>query len=261
MVGRQVWVFGVVAVAIAVCGAWGPSAPAKTAPAQPAQGQGGWVSRITGILSGQPGAGPVTQREADQGLREALSFAAVAAADRLGAPGGFLDSPKVRIPLPGALARAQTRLRPFGMSGPLDEVEVALNRAAEAAMPEAKTLVLAAVRSLTLGDALAIVRGGDSAATMFLRQRTEASISQALRPHVATALDKTGAFAALDQAAQSPMMQSMIGDVRKDVTDFALQKAVDGLFQTLAEEERAIRSDPARRTTAILKRVFGVGAS
>ncbi|MBU6372547.1 MAG: DUF4197 family protein [Alphaproteobacteria bacterium] len=235
-------------------------AAASAASAAPA-GQSGWMGRIAGILSGQPGAGPVTQREADQGVREALTIAAAAAADRLGAPGGFLDSPRVRIPLPGALARAQARLQPFGMSAPLDELEQELNRAAEATMPEAKRLALEAVKSLTFGDALAIVRGGDQAATTFLRSRTEAALAAKLRPQMAAALEKSGAFAALDRVRANGLVQAFAGDVRKDVTDFAVQKAVDGFFATLAEEEKAIRADPARRTSAIMKRVFALSPS
>ncbi len=235
--------------------------PAEAASAAPPAGQAGWMGRIAGILSGQPGAGPVTQREADQGVREALTLAAVAAADRLGAPGGFLESPRVRIPLPGALARAQARLQPFGMSGPLDDMEKEINRAAEATMPEAKRLALDAVKSLTFGDALAIVRGGDQAATMFLRQRTEAALAAKLRPQMAAALERSGAFAALDQVRSNGLVQAFAGDVRKDVTDFAVQKALDGFFATLAEEEKAIRADPAKRTSAILKRVFALSPS
>jgi len=246
---RIAWVMA----CVLAIGAWAPAASADR--------QSGWVGRIAGILSGQPGVGPLTQREADQGIREALAVAASNAGERLARPDAFLASPKIHIPLPGALSRAQTRLRTFGMSGPLDEMEVGLNHAAEAAMPEAKRLALDAVRSLTLGDALAILRGGDEAATTFLRQRTQAGIAAALRPHVVAALDRTGAFRALDQARQNPLVQSVAGDARKDITDFAVQKSVDGFFQILAEEERGIRSDPARRTSAILKRVFGTGTS
>lgn len=234
---------------------------AEAATASPQAAQSGWMGRIAGILSGQPGAGPVTQREADQGVREALTFAAVTAADRLSAPGGFSDQPRVRIPLPGALARAQTRLAAFGMSGPLDEMELELNRAAEATMPEAKRLALEAVKSLTFGDALAIVRGGDQAATTFLRQRTETALAAKLRPQMASALERSGAFAALERVRANGLVQQFAGDIRKDITDFAVQKALDGFFATLAEEEKAIRADPAKRTTAILKRVFAVAPS
>jgi len=248
------------AIAAATLAIGALAASAAETPSRQA-GQTGWVSRVTGILSGQPGFGPLTQREADQGVRDALTIAAAAAADKLAAPGGFLDSPKVRIPLPGALARAQARLRPFGLSGPLDEMEIGLNRAAEAAMPEAKRLALDVAKSLTFGDALAIVRGGDTAATTFLRQRTEAGLSNALRPRLSAALDQAGVFAALDRLKDGAMVQSLAADARRDVTDFAVREALDGFYETLAEEEKAIRADPARRTTAILRRVFGSGSS
>jgi hypothetical protein len=241
---------------------WGLAlAVGAAALAAPAAAQSGWISRITGVLTGQPGVGPLTQREADQGVREALRIAAAAAGDRLAVPGGFLDQPRIRIPLPGALARTQARLKPFGLSGPLDEMEVGLNRAAEAAMPEAKRLALEAVRTMTLGDALAIVRGGDAAATTFLRQKTEASLATALRPRLQATLDQAGVFAAIDRLRDDPMTRGLVNDARRDVTEFATRKALDGFYLTLADEERVLRSDPARRTSEILRRVFGGGSS
>ncbi len=204
-------------------------------------------------------AAALTQRDAAAGLREALQLAAVAAATQLGRPDGFYADPRVKIPLPGALGRAQRAMAPLGLSAPLDDLERRVNRGAEAAMPQAKTLLVNAIRSITIADAVSIVRGGDDAGSRFLRERTETQLTAALRPHMTTALREAGAFAALDAAAARTGLSASgaTATLRNDLIAFAVGRALDGAFGYIAEEERALRADPARRTTAILRRVFG----
>lgn len=216
-----------------------------------------WRS-VTG--RGGPVSSPtLTQREAEAGLKEALTLAAQASAQRLGGADGFWGDLKVRIPLPARLAQAQRTLKPMGLAGPLDDVEMRINRAAEAAMPEAGELIVAAVRSLSMNDALAILRGGDDAATRFLRGRTEQRLSERLRPLMTTALTEAGALAAADSAARRAGLLRYSSTLKQDMSNFATIKALDGLFYYLAAEERAIRADPAKHVTAVLARVFGAG--
>lgn len=203
--------------------------------------------------------GGVSERDAARGVREALSIAAGLATDRLGRPDGFFGDPRVRIPLPATLAQAQARLKPLGLSQPLDDLELRVNRGAEQAMPAAKKLFLDAVRGLTIADALGIVRGGEGAATAFLRQRTEPDLTSLLRPPMEKALAGAGAFAAAERVARQPLLQTALGDVRRSIVDFAVTKALDAAFLYVAEEERAIRQDPVRRTSDLLRRVFGQG--
>lgn len=228
----------------------------------PAVAQQDRQSVITGILKGisRPATtSAVSQRDAAAGLREALQGSVVQVTNRLGQADGFFRDPKVHIPLPGTLASAQRGLRPLGMAGPLDDLELKVNRAAEAAMPQAKTLFLDAVRSITFADALSIVRGGDDAATRYLREKSQTRLTELMRPYMESALQQSGAFSALDAAvARSPVNAGVaVRNLRGDIVNFAVAKALDGTFAYVAEEERAIRRDPARRTSDLLRRVFG----
>lgn len=199
----------------------------------------------------------LTQRDAAAGLREALQLAATATATRLGRTDGFFGDPRVRIPLPGVLGRAQRTLTPLGMSAPLDDLERRVNRGAEAAMLQAKTLFVNAIKSMTIADGVAIVRGGETAGTQFLREKSEAQLVSLLRPHMESALTQAGAFTALDTAAARAGVSGASANLRNDLIAFAVGKALDGAFGYIAEEERAIRRDPAKRTTALLRKVFG----
>jgi hypothetical protein len=234
------------------------AALATTAPACAQQDGGGILSSILKGVS-RPQAGALSQRDAALGLREALSNGVVAVTARLGRVDGFFRDPKVHIPLPGTLASAQRGLRPLGLSAPLDDLELKINRAAEAAMPQAKTIFLDAVRGMSFSDAVSIVRGGDDAATRYLRQKSGTKLAELLTPYMQGALEQSGAFTALDNAmARSRINPGTLGaNLRADMVNFAVQKALDGAFGYIAEEERAIRRDPAKRTSDILRRVFG----
>lgn len=228
----------------------------------PALAQQDRQSVLSGILKGitQPATASATsQRDAALGLREALSNGVVAVTTRLGRTDGFFRDPKVHIPLPGTLASAQRGLRQLGMAGPLDDLELKMNRAAEAAMPQAKTLFLDAVRSITFSDAVSIVRGGDDAATRYLRDKSQTRLTELLRPYMETALQQSGAFTALDAAVARSRFNAggAVANLRGDVVNFAVAKALDGAFAYVAEEEKGIRHDPARRTSDLLRRVFG----
>jgi hypothetical protein len=179
------------------------------------------------------------------------------ATTRLGQPNGFWGDARVRIPLPGMLGQAQRTLSGFGMAGPLDELQESLNHAAEAAMPEAAGLFANAVRTITIADAIDIVRGPEDSATRYLRGRTETRLSQSLRPPMTRALTQSGAFTLMRSALREVGLASMTSDLRAEVISFSTEKTLDGCFLFIADEERAIRRDPVRRTTDILRRVFG----
>jgi hypothetical protein len=217
-------------------------------------------SAITG------GRGPgLSEADASGGIKQALTNGVIAATARLGKVDGFFADAKAHIPLPGPLGKARKTLKPLGMSRPFDELELKMNRAAEAAMPTAKTLFLRAVRTMTISDAIAIVRGGDTAGADYLRQRTEPDLTALLRPTMTTTLQTTGAFAALDRASAGlGAAGAMLGgganigsDLKKEVIDFAVKKTLDGAFGYIGEEERSIRRDPLKRTSSLLKQVFG----
>lgn len=199
----------------------------------------------------------LSQADAARGIREALGVAARNATTRLGATDGFWGAPRVRIPLPGVLGQTQRTLGRMGMSAPLDDLQRSLNRAAETTMPQAARLFTDAVRTVTIADAIEIVRGGDSSATSYLRGRTETRLTTLLRPPMTEALTSSGAFTLMRTALREVGLASMTSDLRTEVINFSTTKALDGCFLFIAEEERAIRRDPVRRTSDILRRVFG----
>lgn len=199
----------------------------------------------------------LTQADASRGVRDALGLAAMNATTHLAQPDAFWGDRRVRIPLPGMLGQTQRTLSGFGMAGPLDDLQRSLNSAAERAMPEASQLFVNAVRQITIADAIEIVRGPEDSATRYLRGRTEPRLTALLRPPMRRALTESGAFGLLSTALREVGLASMTGNLRNEVIDFSTAKALEGCFFFIAEEERAIRRDPVRRTTDILRRVFG----
>lgn len=199
----------------------------------------------------------VSQSDAASGLRQALLIGAEAVTTRLGRTDGFWGDPRVRIPLPRTLANVQRSLRPLGLSAPLDDLELRVNRGAEQAMPQAWRLFQRTIQSITLTDALSILRGGDTAATQFLRTRTEPDLTAALRPILETTLQGAGAFTALETAMRTTALAGTAQNLRGQLIDFSVTRALDAAFSLIADEERAIRQDPVRRTSRLLRRVFG----
>ena len=219
-----------------------------------------------GILEGVlgqtgAGAGPLTQAEAAAGIREALNNGIISAVSRVGRRGGYLDDPVIRIPLPGFLRDAQDALSRVGLSGALDNLEVQLNRGAEAAAPIARDLFFDAIRALTIQDAIGIVRGPTDAATQYLKDQTYPRLKTLFRPIMNDALEKAGAIRTFDditaRLGNVPLAPQFGADAKNQLIDHGVEKGLDGLFYYVAKEEEAIRANPAKRTSEILRRVFG----
>jgi len=222
--------------------------------AVPAGGLGDVLGSLGSAGATQSG---LSNLEIDAGLRQALEIGATNVASQLGATNGFFGDDRIQIPLPGRLAELQQGLDKVGLSGPLDGLQLQMNRAAEAAMPEARKLVVQAVQDITLEDAVGILRGGDTAATSFLRSKTEANLRSAFTPYVQTALAESGAVQSLDGVASKYGLSAVAGDLRSDMTNHAVNFGMDGMFFYVAEQERQIRENPVARTTDLLKKVFG----
>ncbi|GGZ21427.1 DUF4197 domain-containing protein [Asticcacaulis endophyticus] len=200
----------------------------------------------------------VTKTTADKGIREALSLGAVAAVTRVGRDDGYWGDDLVRIPLPKTIAKVQKTLKPLGMSGALDEVHEKVNHAAEVAAPVAKDLFLDAIKSITLTDVVSIVRGGPTSGTQYLQKSTTPRLITLFTPPMGEALQSTGAVQSLDQAIERNGLGAYIKkDPKTYLSEYAVGKALDGLFYYVGNEERAIRTNPASRTTDLLKAVFG----
>ncbi|MEO6033101.1 MAG: DUF4197 domain-containing protein [Burkholderiaceae bacterium] len=202
-------------------------------------------------------AASLTERDAVLGVRAALERGAVAAVGLLGRNGGFLDNPKVRIPLPGFLDDAATLLKVLGQQRRVDELVTAMNRAAEVAVPEAKALLLNAVKSMSVEDARRIVTGGDGAVTRFFADKTRAPLGVKFLPIVTRATERV---ALADKYNAVAAKAAGLGLVNKDdasIQQYVTGKALDGLYLVIGEEERKIRQDPVGTGSAILKKVFG----
>ena len=201
--------------------------------------------------------GDLTNTEASQGLKAALERGAMAAVGLLGKPGGFLDNPKVRIPLPGFLADASKFLRAMGRGQQVDELEVSMNRAAEAAVPLAKDLLVNAVKTMSVNDAKKILTGGNTSVTDFFADRTRAPLAGRFLPVVTRATEKVGLAEKYNRVAGKA---ASMGLVKKDdaaIEPYVTRKSLDGLYAMIGEEEKKIRQDPAGSGSAILRKVFG----
>jgi hypothetical protein len=197
------------------------------------------------------------ESRAVSGIRAALERGAVAAVNMLGRPDGFLGNPSVRIALPEPLHDVVKLLKVIGPQHRADELMTAMNRAAEAAVPEAKPLLLNAVKAMSVVNARGILTGGDNAATQFFADKTRARLSRRFLPivtrateHVALA-DKYNAL--VGEAASAGFVRNEDENLQQYVTG----KALDGLYFMIGEEERKIRQDPMATGSAILKKVFG----
>lgn len=199
----------------------------------------------------------LTSREAASGLKAALAKGSQAAVAALGRTDGFLANPRVRIPLPPALARVDTTLRRFGMGRQADELVRAMNRAAEAAVPEARALFLKAVQGMSIADAKGILQGGDGAATAYFRRHTETELRRRFLPIVRRATARVGLARYYNAYAGRAAAFGLLEEGEADLDAYVTGKALEGLFLVLADEEHKIRADPARAGTAILRKVFG----
>ena len=212
---------------------------------------------IDGILGGYGG---LSQADAALGIRTALDNGVGNAIANVGVLDGFLGNSLVRIPLPKVLQDVQGYLQPFGADGLLVELQQQLNRGAEKAAPVAKDIFLGAIRDLTITDAINIVRGPSNAATQYLADRTSTKLASLFSPIMENALNQTGALQIADQI-ESTMRNAPLGpnlfNARGNLIKHGVDYGLKGVFYYIGEEEKAIRENPAKRTSEILRRVFG----
>ena len=199
----------------------------------------------------------ITAKEAASGLKAALEKGSAAAVSSLGRSDGFFGNPKVKIPLPGSLQRAEKMMRRFGMGPYADELILTLNRAAEAAVPEARPLLVDSVRKMTVKDAKAILQGGDTSGTEYFRRTTEGELRKRFLPIVEQATQKLGLARQYEHYADKGVALGVVKKEDADLDGYVTQKALDGLFLRLGEEERKIRRDPVSAGPSIIRKVFG----
>lgn len=199
----------------------------------------------------------ISNQDAARGIKGALSQGAASAVSKLGVPGGFLNNPKVKIPLPPALDEVANAMRMLGAGKDADELEVAMNRAAEQAVPEAKMLLINAVKTMSVADAKGILTGGDDSVTQFFRNKTAAPLAVKFLPIVKHATDRVGLAQKYNQLAGQGVKFGLIKADAGSIEQYVTEKALDGLYLMIGEEERAIRQNPAAAASAIVSKVFG----
>ena len=201
--------------------------------------------------------GDLTNAEASQGLKAALEKGALAAVGLLGQPDGFLGNDKVRIPLPGFLEDAAKLLKTLGQGKRVEELVTTMNRAAETAIPLAKDMLVAAVKSMNVNDAKNILSGGDTAVTGFFIDKTRVPLAVKFLPVVTEATEKVGLAEKYNQLAGKAAGMGLMKKEDANIQQYVTGKSLDGLYFMIGEEEKKIRQDPVGTGSAILKKVFG----
>lgn len=202
-------------------------------------------------------AGDLSSNEISEAFKQALTKGAKKVVAQLGQEGGFNADPDVHIPLPEQFSVVQTTLEKAGMSYLADDLELKLNRAAEKAAPEAKALFLDAITEMTFADAKQIYQGPEDSATRYFREKMADPLAEKMRPVIKNKLSEAGAVQAYDKLMNKYQSMPFVPDVKANLTDYVTEKGMEGIFYYMAEEESAIRQDPAKQTTDLLKRVFG----
>ena len=198
----------------------------------------------------------LTSHDAAGGLRAALSQGIDTAVAQLGKTNGFLNDPKVAIPLPAGLEKADRALRMVGMGGEADKLKVGMNHAAEDAVADAKPIFKAALQKMTLADAKGILTGGDDAGTQYFRRVTSTQLTSKFKPTIARETGKLQLAPLYDKYAGKAAELGLLTKQDADLNDYVTAKALDGLFSRIADEERAIRKDPLGQANSLIKKVF-----
>ena len=235
---RRVWVLGI------VCAVWIPVWAQIQFP------------QIPGLGKSRAGAG-LSDAQIGSGLKEALAVGTQKAVKQVARSGGYLENKAIKILLPQSLRPVETGLRAIGQGAVVDNFIASMNHAAETAAPEAAGIFGNAVRAMTIDDARRLLTGGNTSITDYFKEKTSDDLAVAFRPHVEKAMAANGVTqkynALLGQAPQLPFMKSS----KMDINSYVVGKALDGLFYELGEQEKQIRTNPAARTTDLLRKVFG----
>jgi len=228
--------------------------------AQPGIAGAGMFDEVVGVLAGIKGGGSqsLSDRDITAGLKEALEKGTGRTVKQSGRLDGFWKNRDIHIPLPDSLQRPASLMRKAGLGKYADDLELRINRAAEAAVPLAKPIFLNAIKGMTFRDVREIWQGPDDAATRYFERKTTPDMTRAFTPLVHKELEKSGALRSWRNFASSYSNLPFVGGYLKDDLDaYATRMTLQGMFKILAGEEAKIRHDPAARTTELLRKVFG----
>ena len=200
---------------------------------------------------------PLTTAEVGDGLKEALVNGISKGADLVSITDGYFKNPEIKIPFPPEVQKVEKTLRDIGLGSEVDKFVMTLNRGAEDAAKQAKPIFVSAIKSMTIQDAWAILKGEDNAATEYLRRTTSTQLKDAFKPVIQNSLNKVNATKYYGELVTRYNKIPLVEKVNPNLDDYATDKAIEGLFVMIAKEEKNIRKDPVARTTELLKRVFG----
>ncbi|HEU5289482.1 MAG TPA: DUF4197 domain-containing protein [Cyclobacteriaceae bacterium] len=200
---------------------------------------------------------PLTTAEVGEGLKEALINGISKGSDQVSQLDGYFKNPEIKIPFPPEVQKVEKTLRDIGLGSEVDKFVMTLNRGAEDAAKEAKPIFVSAIKSMTIQDAWAILKGEDNAATEYLRKTTSSQLKDAFKPVIQNSLNKVNATKYYGELVTRYNKIPLVEKVNPNLDDYATDKAIEGLFTMIAKEEKNIRKDPVARTTELLKRVFG----
>jgi hypothetical protein len=201
--------------------------------------------------------GDLSNTEASNGLKDALIQGAGKAVGKLGAVDGFLGNPQVKIPLPDSLKKAEKAMRMFGMGKQADDLVLKMNRAAEAAVPEAKALLIDSVKKMSVQDAKNVLTGGDDAATQYFKKTTSGPMAEKFLPIVKKATENVQLAQQYNKFAEMGSQYGLVKKEQANLEQYVTQKTLDGVYLMMAQEEKAIRKDPMGQASSLLKKVFG----
>jgi len=199
----------------------------------------------------------LSQSDASGGLKDALTQGAKVAVQQLGKPGGFSNNPDVRIELPGNLGKAAKTMKMMGMGAQVDQLEASMNKAAEAAVPQAQALLVDSVKKMTVQDAKSILAGSNDSATQYLNKTSREQIRAKFLPIVKQATDQVGLAKQYNSFAGQAASFGVIDAKSANIENYVTEQALDGLFAMIAEQEASIRQNPAGAATSLAKKVFG----
>ena len=195
--------------------------------------------------------------EISAGLKDALKVGTENVVSQLGKPEGFNLDEAIHIPLPAQIQQAKKLLDTVGMGSMLGDLETKLNRGAEAATPKAKQLFWDAITQMSIEDAKKIYNGPDDSATSYFKEKMSAQLADEMRPVIESSLSEVGAVQTYDVIMSNYKTIPLVPDIKANLTEHTINKGIDGIFYYLAKEEAAIRKDPVKQTTTLLKKVFG----
>ncbi len=192
-----------------------------------------------------------------RGLKQALEVGTQRAVENVSKTDGYFSNPQIKVPMPDTVETGAKLLRKFGMESVVDDFELSMNRAAEQAAPQATEYFLNALKAMSFEDAKRIYEGSDDAATNYFKDKTSADLESVFKPAIRSTMEKVGVTRYYQQLVDEASQYPLVGDMDLNLENHVTQKALEGLFLMLAEEEKKIRQDPVARSTDLLKQVFG----